>query len=82
MSEQTIVFNGCDRHITLEEAHMENLMADDGILYTESDSFTPFNVIEVGADEVPIDEDGDMDFSGGEYFVFNDGIREVFAKLI
>lgn len=77
----TIIFNGCDRHITLEEAHMDNLLSDDGVLYTNTGSFEAFEVVEVERGEIPLDEDGEMDFSGGEYFVFNDGMREVFGKL-
>ena len=58
-----IVWNGCDNYIISDES-----------VFTKTEEFKPFDVVEVDIDTLPVDEDGEKDIDGilgtecGRYF--------------
>lgn len=48
-----IVWNGCDAYIESSES-----------VFTQREEFTPFGVVAVDKNDVPVDEDGELDFTG------------------
>ena len=53
MNTVKLVWNGCDSYIESTES-----------VFTRSEEFTPFDVVEIDIENLPKDEDGELDFDG------------------
>lgn len=59
-----IVWNGCDSYIEADQAIAHGYNFDGEKLYTQRGSFAAFDATEIDPNSLPIDEDGERDFSG------------------